>query len=118
MSHQDTAPDPTPPETDEHIRVTHNMSLMAYLKYRGLDLVRYALERRDNKDVYCFYYNDPDGLTDRLYVDFINSEWLSVDAIMKTLRDMAGKKRPSRPQRRRRNNNRGKGGRGRQAHGN
>lgn len=112
MGHQDTTPGQP---SEEHIRVTHSMDFMAYLHLRGLDFVRFALEQRKTGKVYCFYYLDPDDSTEQLHTDYLNSECHRFDAIMKTLRDMTGSKRPSRRQRR--NPTRGRGGKARDGNG-
>ena len=69
------------------VRVTKDLALAAYLKMKGIPIVRATRRGRD----FEFTFRDPDGLWDSLTIEFVNSECSRYDDSMRSLKKLSSK---------------------------
>lgn len=67
------------------VRTTKDLALAAYLKMKGLPIVRAARRGRD----FEFTFRDPEDRWDPLTIEFVNSECNRYDDSMRTLKKLA-----------------------------
>ena len=67
------------------VRTTKDLALAAYLKMKGLPIVRASRRGRD----FEFTFRDPEEQWDTLTVEFVNSECSRYDDAMRSLKKLS-----------------------------
>jgi len=75
---------------DQALRITRDLALAAYLKLRGLRIVRALRKGRHDWE---FTFEDPNRQWDTYAVEFTNSECRRYDDEMRALKKLAGEHR-------------------------